>query len=210
MRTESESPACLFPRDEIRIPLGISAPGGFGNEAKPTRNELIEHVRRETLMRLHPMKDDLSEAARSTVIGLLHNRFADCVDVRTRTKGAWCNVNGPKLSGLNKLFEEINEEVEQNLDNIADRAAQLGGTAKAKSLSLTSASSLPEYALVLTPGRDQVTALADTLASLGKNLRQTIGQSYEFGDSMTANMFTRVSRGVDKWLWMVQAHLQEG
>ena len=29
------------------------------------------------------------------------------------------------------------------------------------------------------------------------------------GDADTADIFTEVSRGVDKWLWMVEAHLQE-
>jgi starvation-inducible DNA-binding protein len=41
-------------------------------------------------------------------------------------------------------------------------------------------------------------------------VRQAIAQSNEFADAATANIFTRVSRGIDKWLWMVQAHLQEG
>jgi starvation-inducible DNA-binding protein len=161
-------------------------------------------------MRLHPMKDDLSDTARSTVIGLLNSRLADCIDVQTRTRQTPGHVNGPKFSGQNRLFEEINEEVVQNLDNIADRAAQLGGTANGKGLSMALAASLPEYALALTPGRDQVTELADTLVSLGRNVRQAITQSYEYGDGVTANVLTRVSRGVDKWLWMVQAHLQEG
>ena len=66
-----------------------------------------------------------------------------------------------------------------------------------------------EYPLTLAWGRDQVTALADTLASFGEKVRQAISQSNEFCDSVTANTFTRVSRRVDKWLWMVQAHLQE-
>jgi starvation-inducible DNA-binding protein len=111
---------------------------------------------------------------------------------------------------LHKLFDEISEEVEQNLDNIAGRAAQLVGTAEGKIQPVGLESYLREYPLTLTSGHDQVTALADALSSLGKNVRQAIGQSFEYGDAVTANTFTRVSRSIEKWLWMVQAHLQEG
>ncbi len=39
---------------------------------------------------------------------------------------------------------------------------------------------------------------------------QAIAQSNEFGHAAPANTFTRVSRGIDNWLWMVQTNLQEG
>ena len=34
-----------------------------------------------------------------------------------------------------------------------------------------------------------------------------IGQVDELGDADTADLFTEVSRGTDKWLWFVEAHL---
>jgi starvation-inducible DNA-binding protein len=33
-------------------------------------------------------------------------------------------------------------------------------------------------------------------------------RSNELSDADTADLFTEVSRGVDKWLWFVEAHLQ--
>jgi starvation-inducible DNA-binding protein len=38
--------------------------------------------------------------------------------------------------------------------------------------------------------------------------REAIGKSNELGDAVSADIFTEISRGVDKWLWMVEAHLQ--
>ena len=160
-------------------------------------------------MRLHSSHTDLSEPIRSNVIGLLDSRLADCIDLQTQTRQAPCNLNGPSRS-LHRLFDEINEEIEQNVENIANRAAQLGGAAEGKTRPVGLKSSLPESPLSLIPGRDQVTVLADTLASFREKVRHAIGLSNEFGDIHTANTLTRVSRGVDKWLWMVQAHLQEG
>jgi starvation-inducible DNA-binding protein len=179
-------------------------------ETNLTRLGSIEHSKKAMMMRLHSMKDDLSETARLNVIGLLRSRLADCIELQMQTKQPRRNAKDPCRILLHKLFDEISEEVEQNLDNIAGRAAQLVGTAEGKTQPVGLESSLREYPLTLTSGHDQVTALADALSSFGKNVRQAIGQSFEYGDAVTANTFTRVSRSIEKWLWMVQAHLQEG
>ena len=160
-------------------------------------------------MRLHPKSNDLSEPIRSNVVRLLDSRLTDCIDLQRQTKQAPCNLKGPSPS-LHRLFDDINEEVEQNVDTIANRAAQLGVATGGRTRCVALESSQRESPLSLIADRDQVTALADTLASFRKNVRRAIGQSTEFGDNHTANTLTRVSRAVDKWLWMVQAHLQEG
>lgn len=70
--------------------------------------------------------------------------------------------------------------------------------------------SLLEQAVTVGSGRDQVASLADSLASFRKNVRQAIGQANEVGDAATAGVLAQVSRGIDRWLWMAQANLQEG
>jgi hypothetical protein len=42
----------------------------------------------------------------------------------------------------------------------------------------------------------------------GTAARNGIDQANELGDLDTADLFTEVSRGIDKWLWIVEAHLQ--
>lgn len=41
-----------------------------------------------------------------------------------------------------------------------------------------------------------------------KIAREAIGKSNELGDAVSADIFTEISRGVEEWLWMVEAHLQ--
>lgn len=160
-------------------------------------------------MRLNTTKNDLAESVRSKVVALLNSRLADCIDLQTQTKQAHWNVKGPEFISLHKLFDEINDDVEEYADTIAERAVQLGGTAEGTARVVAARSSLPEYPLTISTGRDHVAALADTLALFGKSARQAISQSDEFGDADTADVFTEVSRGIDKWLWMVEAHLQQ-
>jgi starvation-inducible DNA-binding protein len=67
---------------------------------------------------------------------------------------------------------------------------------------------LAEYAAKSGAGRDHVDALSSALAGFGKSVRQSIGKSNELADADTTDLFTEVSRGVDKWLWFVEAHQQ--
>ena len=46
------------------------------------------------------------------------------------------------------------------------------------------------------------------VAAFGKLARQAIDKSSEYTDADTADVFTEISRGTDKWLWLVEAHLQ--
>jgi starvation-inducible DNA-binding protein len=154
-------------------------------------------------------KNDLPEAARVKAVELLNARLADCIDLQTQTKQAHWNVKGPQFIALHKLFDEINEEVEDYVDTIAERAVQLGGTVEGTARAVAARSSLSEYPRNLTSGPEHTAALAGALAAFGKQVRQGIRQADEFGDADTADIFTEVSRGIDKWLWMVEAHLQQ-
>lgn len=158
-------------------------------------------------MGLHPTKNDLSEGVRSKAVALLGSRLADCIDLQTQTKQAHWNVKGPEFIALHELFDKINEEVEDYVDLIAERAVQLGGTVEGTARAVAAKSSLPEYPLTITGGRDHVAALSSALTAFGKSARQAIEQSAEFGDAVTSDMFTEISRGIDQWLWMVEAHL---
>ena len=42
----------------------------------------------------------------------------------------------------------------------------------------------------------------------GKSVRKAINDANDLGDLDTADLFTEISRGVDKWLWFVEAHQQ--
>jgi starvation-inducible DNA-binding protein len=68
-------------------------------------------------------------------------------------------------------------------------------------------SSLVEYPLKISAGKDHVDALSNALAAFGKLVRSAIDQTAELGDVDTSDLFTEVSRAIDKQLWFVEAHL---
>jgi starvation-inducible DNA-binding protein len=153
-------------------------------------------------------KNDLSEATRKKVVKLLNARLADAIDLQTQTKQAHWNVKGPNFIALHELFDKVNEDVEDYVDEIAERAVQLGGVAEGTARLAASHSLLAEYPANIADGRDHVEALSSVLAAFGKAAREAIDESDKLGDKDTADIFTEISRGVDKWLWFVEAHLQ--
>src|SRR5437763_12812422 len=105
-------------------------------------------------------KNDLTEATRVKVVELLNARLADCVDLQTQTKQAHWNVKGPNFIALHELFDKVNEAVEDYVDDIAERAVQLGGVAEGTARSVARRSSLPEYPAGVVDGRRHVEALS--------------------------------------------------
>ena len=156
--------------------------------------------------RLSPTKNDLPEAGRLEAVGLLNQRLADCIDLQTQCKQAHWNVQGPTFIALHKLFDEINEEVEEYVDLLAERVVQLGGTAEGTVGIVAERSTLVDYPLGLSTGAEHVAALSDALAMFGRTVRIGIEEMNELEDADSADILTEISRGVDKWLWFVEAH----
>jgi starvation-inducible DNA-binding protein len=154
-------------------------------------------------------KIDLSEEIRAKAVELLNARLADCIDLQTQTKQAHWNVKGSNFIALHELFDAINEDVEGNVDDIAERAVQLGGVAEGTARMVATRSALLEYPANAVDGHSHVDALSAALAAFGTTARKAIDQATELGDLDTADVFTEISRGIDKWLWMVEAHLHQ-
>src|SRR5262245_54948126 len=152
-------------------------------------------------------KNDLPEETRTKAVELLNARLADCIDLQTQCKQAHWNVKGPTFIALHELFDQVNEAIEDYVDDIAERAVQLGGLAEGTARIIAKRSALAEYPKAVD-GRGHVEALSSVLAAFGKAARHAIDQSNDLGDLDTADLFTEVSRGIDKWLWFVEAHLQ--
>ena len=158
--------------------------------------------------KLHETKNDLPEKTRQQAITLLNQQLADVLDLGLQAKQAHWNVKGPHFIGLHELFDKVAEELEEFTDEIAERAVELGGVALGTSQIVSKSSRLHAYPLDASSGKSHVAALSSALAHFGKATRAAIDTASRIGDADTADLFTEVSRGVDKLLWMVEAHAQ--
>jgi starvation-inducible DNA-binding protein len=157
---------------------------------------------------LYPTKNDLPESMRREVIELLNARLADCIDLEAQAKQAHWNVKGPNFIALHELFDQIHTAVDAYADLIAERLVQLGGIAEGTVGVVARRTSLPDYPLVLRKGTEHVAALSDALAAFGRTVRIGIEEMSDLNDADSADVLTEISRGIDKWLWFVEAHQQ--
>ena len=161
-----------------------------------------------TTPQLSATKNDLPEATRVKEIGLLNQHLADCIDLQLQCKQAHWNVKGPTFIALHELFDKIDEDVENYSDLLAERVVQLGGIAEGTAGIVATRSTLPDYPLAIKTGADHVEALSDALALFGRLARIGIQEMTELEDAGSADILTEISRGIDKWLWFVEAHQQ--
>ncbi|QDU26162.1 DNA protection during starvation protein [Anatilimnocola aggregata] len=153
-------------------------------------------------------RNDLAKAKRTKLCTLLNERLRDSIKLGLCAKQAHWNVKGENFIALHKLFDEVYGEVEDYVDNIAERITALGGIADG-SVGALAKSEIPDHPVNKSNWKAHVTALSDELAAYGKLVRKDIDTTDELGDKGTADLFTGISRGVDKYLWFVESHLQD-
>ena len=157
---------------------------------------------------LYATRIDLSVETRTKVVGILNDTLATTLDLKTQVKQAHWNVKGLDFYQLHLLFDEMATELEEYTDMFAERITALGGLAVGTARAAAAESILPEYPFDILDGKAHLTALADRYAPYGKLLRDAIDKTTDLGDADTADLYTEVSRAIDKRLWFLEAHLQ--
>jgi starvation-inducible DNA-binding protein len=157
---------------------------------------------------MNPTKNNMPEALRTEMVSLLNDALADTIDLFNQVKQAHWNVKGMSFIALHELFDDVAEHVEEWSDDIAERAVAMGGQAEGTSQVVAKRTTLPAYDVSLSDGFDHVQAIGTALATYGGMVRAAIDKADKAGDKDTADLFTGISRGADKDLWFVEAHLQ--
>lgn len=157
---------------------------------------------------LHQTRIDLPAKLRAQIIDILNESLADTFDLYSQVKQAHWNVKGQNFYQLHLLFDEIASEILEYVDEIAERITALAGTALGTVRMAASSSHLEEYPTDIQEGLDHISAVADRLSAYCRSTRENIDRTDDLGDKDTADLYTEISRTVDKRLWFLEAHLQ--
>jgi starvation-inducible DNA-binding protein len=157
--------------------------------------------------RTYPTRNDLPAETRSRLTVILNQTLATTLDLKTQAKQAHWNVKGMDFLQLHELFDELSGELEEYVDLVAERITALGGTAMGTARLAAADSILPEYPFEAVDGPEHVAALADRYGIYAKHLRGSIETTANFGDADTSDLYTEISRAIDKRLWFLEAHL---
>ena len=159
--------------------------------------------------RLHKTNNNMKDNAKAAAMVLLEQCLANGLDVAMLTKQAHWNLKGPQFIGIHLMLDKFRGEQDEWNDSMAERIVQLGGTAKGTTQAVGERTQLPPYPLDIYAIADHLKALIDRYAQHANQVRQSIDEADEAGDPDTADLFTEVSRGLDKQLWFLEAHTQE-
>ncbi|WP_298957099.1 DNA starvation/stationary phase protection protein Dps [uncultured Methylobacterium sp.] len=160
-------------------------------------------------LRSHQTRNGTDSNAKRVSIEALNARLADGIDLALAIKQAHWNLKGPQFIGVHLMLDGFRTEIDDLNDKVAERAVQLGGTALGTATVVAQSSKLAAYPTDVYAIADHIAALIDRYATYANAVRQNIDETDEAGDADTADLFTEVSRAVDKQLWFLEAHVQE-
>lgn len=161
----------------------------------------------KTAPKMYSTRNDLPENTRKQVSEILNESLAMTLDLWSQVKQAHWNVKGKDFYQLHLLFDEIATELDEYIDLVAERITSLGSVAEGTIRMAVEKTTLPDYPLDAVGGKDHLTAVAERLAAYGKHVRNGIDKTNNL-DADTADIYTEISRTIDKRLWFIEAHLQ--
>jgi starvation-inducible DNA-binding protein len=156
---------------------------------------------------LYPTRIDMPQEIRVYVITMLNQTLACTVDLRSQVKQAAWNMKGSAFIPLQSLFTSIAAELEAYADLVAERITVLGGVSRATVRMAAFQSTLSEYPEDLVEGDAHVLALAERFAHYATTVRINMAHAADVEDMNTANLYTDISRGIEKRLGGLDAQL---
>jgi len=151
---------------------------------------------------------DLKSNTKSAMVELLNARLAEAIDLALLTKQAHWNLKGIQFIAVHEMLDLFRGQLDEHVDIIAERAAQLDGIALGTVQAVNKATSLAAYPTDIRKVPDHLQALAERYAAAAKTAREAIDTADEAGDADTADIFTAYSRELDKDLWFIKSHLE--
>ncbi len=152
----------------------------------------------------------IKDSDRASVVDILNRLLSDEFLLYTKTRKFHWNVTGPRFHDLHKFFESLYEELDDIIDDVAERARSLGGPAFGTFAEYSKNARLKE-----TPGKNpsedgMLKELLNDHETVIKSLREdlvTVGEKH--GDAGTNDFLTGLMEKHEKKAWLIRAFIEE-
>ena len=150
------------------------------------------------------VKDD----SRKKLVETLNMRLCDEYVLSTKTRKFHWNVVGPRFSQLHEFFEEQYQIIDEMIDEIAERARQLGGKSLGTLEEFVRHSTINEDPGQNPDAQTMISNLLKDHEAIIRTLRKNADEADEEYDDMATNdFFLEAVQKHEKMAWMLRAHL---
>lgn len=148
----------------------------------------------------------IADADRQAVIDILNTLLADEYVLYTKTRNYHWNVVGPQFNDLHKFFESQYEELDDIVDEVAERARSLGGNALGTLAEFTKRARLKEQSGAYPDAKGMLAQLRADHEAVIRKLREdaeiTMDKHHDAG---TNDFLIGLMEKHEKMAWMLRA-----
>ncbi len=150
----------------------------------------------------------LSDSQRKGVIEILNRLLADEVVLYVKTRNYHWNVEGPDFSETHKFFEAQYEQLDEIMDEVAERARALGGRAAGSLGEYLKLTKLKEDSGKISGEKAMIKDLLVSHETIVQRLRkEVVIVGDKLGDIGTNDFITGVIEEHEKMAWMLRSYL---
>jgi starvation-inducible DNA-binding protein len=148
----------------------------------------------------------LDDKTAKAMIELLNANLANLIDLTLDGKQCHWNLQGTGFIGVHQLLDDTTERLHEASDAVAERIVILGGSPNGLATRVAKDSVLKDYPTDITEVDEHVRELTSRYKTVAETLREAIEKAGDAGDEDTADLFTEISRVVDKDAWFIGAN----
>lgn len=156
--------------------------------------------------KFHRTRAEIPDDIRIQIVELLNQSLADTINLKSQILQAIWHVRGIHFYQFYLLFEEIAEQLDEQIMLITDRISALASTPLLTVRIVARHSQLPELTFNNSDPAETLEALTQSLSVHGRSTRFAIEQTTDMDDAVTANIYTKLCRVVDYHLWLLESH----
>jgi len=151
---------------------------------------------------------EMSDGSRQNVVTILNDVLADEYVLYTKTRNYHWNVVGPQFNDLHKFFEAQYSELNDIVDDVAERARALGGRALGTLAEFSQHARLKEQPGTYPDATGMLRDLLGDHEAVIRRLREDLEVVMEkHRDAGTNDFLTGLMEQHEKMAWMLRAFL---
>jgi starvation-inducible DNA-binding protein len=151
----------------------------------------------------------LTDEQLAGVTNILNALLSDEYLLYTKTRNYHWNVAGPQFNDLHKFFEAQYDELNDIVDEVAERARALGGRPCSTMTEFLQKTRLKEQPGEYPAARNMLANLLADHEAIARSLRDDLDTcATKFHDAGTSDFLTGLLEQHEKMAWMLRAFLQ--